>query len=129
MLISEIRDLLSSDVYAGDDILGTHVDFGCASDLMSDVLAFSRAGAVLLTGLMNIQTIHTSFIAEIRAIVFVRGKRPDKEMIALANEKKIPLLGTPYSMYEACGILYRKGLVSTMEYDPRNASCAGGGRI
>jgi hypothetical protein len=27
-------------------------------------------------------------------------------------------VGTPYSMYESCGILYMKGLRSTMEYAP-----------
>jgi predicted transcriptional regulator len=82
---------------------------------MSDVLAFSRPGALLLTGLVNVQTIQTAFIAEIAAVVFVRGKRPGDEVIALAQEKGIPLLGTQYSMYEACGMLYRKGLFSTME--------------
>lgn len=82
---------------------------------MSDVLAFSRAGAVLLTGLVNVQTIQTAFIAEIDSIVFVRGKRPPGDVIALAMEKGIHLLGTPYSMYEACGKLYQEGLVSTMD--------------
>jgi predicted transcriptional regulator len=117
MLLSEIVDLLSCEVFAGDEE-GSDVviEYGCASDLMSDVLAFSRTGAVLLTGLMNVQTIQTAFVAEIKAIVFVRGKKPDEGVIALAKEKKIPLMGTPYSMYESCGILYMKGLRSTMEY-------------
>jgi predicted transcriptional regulator len=82
---------------------------------MSDVLAFSQSGALLLTGLANIQTIQTAHIAEINAVIFVRGKKPDSKMIALASEKKIPLLGTRYSMYEACGLLYKMGLVPTME--------------
>lgn len=115
MILSEIHDILACEVFSGSEMLDTEVKFGCASDLMSDVLAFSRSGAVLLTGLVNIQTIHTAFIAEINAIVFVRGKKPDKEMIALAREKSIPLLTTPYSLYEAAGILYKHGLVSTME--------------
>lgn len=116
MLLSEIRDVLCCDVYGGEHQLEeVEIQFGCASDLMSDVLAFSRAGAVLLTGLVNVQTVQTAFIAEISAIVFVRGKRPGKDVVALAAEKRIPLLGTPYSMYEACGLLYDKGLGSTME--------------
>lgn len=115
MLLSEIRDLLMCDVYTGEEHLHSAVKYGCACDLMSDVLAFSRPGALLLTGLVNVQTIQTAFIAEIAAVVFVRGKRPGDEVIALAQEKGIPLLGTQYSMYEACGMLYRKGLFSTME--------------
>ncbi len=116
MPLSDICDVLCCEVYSPDLRLGeVDIQFGCASDLMSDVLAFSRAGAVLLTGLVNVQTVQTAYIAEISAIVFVRGKRPGKDVIALAGEKRIPLLGTPYSMYEACGLLYARGLGSTME--------------
>jgi len=116
MQLSTIRALLDCNVFAGEErIHNTQIQFGCAADLMSDVLAFSRAGAVLMTGLVNTQTVQTALIAEISAIILVRGKRPTKNIIALADEKHIPLLGTRYSMYESCGILYAKGLPSTME--------------
>jgi predicted transcriptional regulator len=115
MQLSEVRRLLACDVFWGEEFLDRAIKYGCASDLMSDVLAFSRADALLLTGLVNIQTIQTAFIAEIGAIVFVRGKKPDEAVLKVAREKKIPLLGTPHSMYEASGILYQHGVVSTME--------------
>jgi len=82
---------------------------------MSDVLAFSATGALLLTGLVTVQTVQTAHIAENNAIIFVRGKKPDGKVIALAKKMGLPLMGTPYSMYEACGILYRAGLESTMK--------------
>jgi predicted transcriptional regulator len=110
------------EVFSGEEHLDRPVIYGCASDLMSDVLAFSRSGALLLTGLVNVQTVQTAFIAELTAIVVVRGKKPDKTVQALALEKGIPLLGTPYSMYEACGILYRAGIPSTMERVTNNGS-------
>lgn len=114
--LSEICELLSCTAYpSGDQLPDVEIQFGCASDLMSDVLAFSRAGAVLLTGLVTIQTIRTAFIAEIGAVVFVRGKKPGDDIVSLARAKHIAVLATPYSMYEACGLLYRKGLPSTME--------------
>jgi predicted transcriptional regulator len=116
MVLSDLKGMLMCEVFTGEEHLGRSVIYGCASDLMSDVLAFSRSGAVLLTGLVNIQTVHTAFIAELNAIVVVRGKRPDQAVQLLASEKGIPLLGTPYSMYEACGILYRAGIPSTMKY-------------
>jgi len=123
MLLSEIIDLLTCEVFTADEEpADVVIEYGCASDLMSDVLAFSRTGAVLLTGLVNVQTIQTAFVAEIRASVFVRGKKPDPGVIALAKNKKIPLVGTPYSMYESCGILYMKGLPSTMEFTPKTNS-------
>ena len=116
MVLSDVRTLLRCELFSGEELLDHPVLYGCASDLMSDVLAFSAAGALLLTGLVNVQTVQTAHIAEINAIVFVRGKKPEGRVIAAANEMKIPLLGTPYSMYEACAILYRAGIPSTMKF-------------
>jgi predicted transcriptional regulator len=122
MHLSEVQRLLLCDIFWGEDFLNREVKYGCASDLMSDVLAFSREGALLMTGLMNVQTIQTAFIAGTVAVVFVRGKKPDDKIVAVAKEKGIPVLGTPYSMYEACGILYKHGVVSTMECPANVAS-------
>ena len=114
MVLSDVQKLLDCQVFSGDEFLDRPVIFAGAADLMSDVLAFTRSEALLLTGLVTVQTIQTAHIADLSAIIFVRGKKPDKTVISVANEKKIPLLGTAYSMYEACGILYRAGIPPTM---------------
>lgn len=80
------------------------------ADLMSDVLASIQPKSVLLTGLCNPQVVRTALIADIRAIVFVRGKNPAHETIDLANEENIPLIKTDLGMFDACGILYENGL-------------------
>ena len=82
----------------------------CASDLMSDVLAFSEPGSILLTGLCNPQVVRTVEMADIAAIVFVRDKHPPPGTVALAKEKGIPLVTTPHTMFEMCGRLYKAGL-------------------
>jgi predicted transcriptional regulator len=126
MVVADLQSLLRCEVFAGSQHLDRQIMYGCASDLMSDVLAFSMRGALLLTGLINVQTIQTADIAELNAIILVRGKKPDDSVQALAQEKGIPLLGTPYSMYEACGILYRAGIPSTMKCQARTISSSGG---
>lgn len=115
MVLSDVQSLLRCRVFSGKDLLDRPVKYGCASDLMSDVLAFSQSGALLLTGMVNVQTIQTAYIAESIGVIIVRGKKPDATVIGVARQKGIPLLGTPYSMYEACGILYRAGVPSTMK--------------
>jgi len=85
---------------------------GSASDLMSDVLAFTEAGSVLFTGLTNPQSVRTAEMADIKAIVFVRGKMPPEETIKLAREKGIPVATTSLPMFEVCGRLYEVGLRS-----------------
>lgn len=85
---------------------------GCSADLMSDVLAYIQPDAVLLTGLINPQVIRTSQMADVAAIVFVRGKQPPEETILLAEEVQIPLISSPFGMYELSGRLVQTGLPS-----------------
>ena len=110
MKLSEVKDILQAAVLSGDDLLSKEIKMACGSDLMSDVLMLVKPNFVLLTGLANPQVVRTAEMAEIACICFVRGKRPQKETIDLACEKKIPLLTTTLSMFESCGRLYQKGL-------------------
>ncbi len=111
MKICTILELLDAQVVTGEDRLGDHVYSACGSDMMSDVLAYVKDQAVLLTGLVNPQVIRTAEMMDMHCIVFVRTKEPTDEMVALAREHDMVLLTTPKRMYEACGILYSNGLV------------------
>lgn len=111
MKISTIKELLSAEVVTCEEGLSRHVYSACGSDMMSDVLAYVKDQAVLLTGLVNSQVIRTAEMMDMNCIVFVRSKMPTAEMIELAKESDIVLLATSKRMYEACGILYSNGLV------------------
>ncbi len=111
MKISEIKKLLNADVVCGEDFINNDVYSACGSDMMSDVLAYVKDQAVLLTGLVNSQVIRTAEMMDMNCIVFVRSKMPTAEMIELAKESGIVLLATSKRMYEACGILYSNGLI------------------
>lgn len=110
MTLKEVKELLQAEVISGDDCLDEEIPFAGASDLMSDVLAFGKPGILLLTGLSNSQSVRTASIIDAKAIVYVRGKKPDKEGVELAREKRIPLLSTKFMMYIACGLLFSHGL-------------------
>lgn len=110
MKLDVIRDLLRCEVICGGDQMHQEIAEAFAADLMSDVLAFSRPDALLVTGLTTIQSVHTSHVADLRAILFVNRKRPAQAVLDLACEKGIPVLSTPLPMFEACGILYANGL-------------------
>lgn len=111
MKISTIKDLLKAEIICCEESLDLHVYSACGSDMMSDVLAYVKDQAVLMTGLVNPQVIRTAEMMDMKCIVFVRSKMPTAEMIELAKESNIVLLATPKRMYEACGILYSNGLV------------------
>lgn len=107
MKIGEIARLLDAAVLTGEELLLEEVHMACGSDMMSDVLAFVKDQAVLLTGLVNAQVIRTAMMMDMRCVVFVRSKRPTPEMIELAKDNRIVLLATAERMYEACGKLYQ----------------------
>ena len=110
MKLSEIKEILEAEVLAGEALLESEVDSAFGSDLMSDVLAFVNDRVLLLTGLVNPQVVRTAEMMDISAIVFVRGKCPDENVVALAEMKDIVILSTKHTMYVACGRLYNAGL-------------------
>lgn len=110
MKIREIAEVLGAGVLCGERLLDEEVLSACGSDMMSDVLAYVKDQAVLLTGLVNPQVVRTAMMMDMRCIVFVRNKRPTPEMIELANENHIVMLASDYRMYDACGRLYDNGL-------------------
>lgn len=116
MTIKRIAEILKAEVILDADTLDFEIESVCSSDLMSDLLHFSRRNkSLLITGLTNAQVIRTADIADIKAIVFVLDKRPDKDTVALAREKKITLLVSPLSRFTACGKLYSEGLRSCVD--------------
>jgi predicted transcriptional regulator len=110
MKLESVREILDCQVIVGQGQLDKEVFVGCGADLMSDVLAFIKPSALLLTGLTNVQVVRTAEIAEVPAIVFVRGKFPSPQAIELAEEKEIVLMATNLPLYESCGRLYHCGL-------------------
>ena len=105
-----MKELLNAEVLCGEELLEREVYSACGSDMMSDVLAYVKDQAVLLTGLVNAQVVRTAEMMDMACIVFVRSKSPTPEMVELARESNIVLLKTQKRMYEACGKLYAAGL-------------------
>jgi len=111
MLLTEIVRLLGcTELLAFDPPGGRDIAACFAADLMSEVLAFCGHGPLLVTGLTNVQSLHTAEVIDAQAILYVNGKRPDAQVLALALSRGLPLLSTPLTLYEACGRLHRAGL-------------------
>ena len=121
MKLNDVKIILDAEVIVGEEHLGLEVKTAFGADLMSDVLAFAKAGSLLLTGLTNSQVIRTANILDIAAIILVRGKKPSTETINLAKELKIPLLTTKYILFETAGRLYAKGIVGCLEKVENNS--------
>ena len=110
MKLSTIREILDATVLSGEEHLDREVLAACGSDFMSDVLAYVKDQAVLVTGLTNPQVVRTADMMDMICIVFVRGKKPDGAILQLAVDRGIAVLATKLPMFAACGLLYEKGL-------------------
>ncbi|MGI6380651.1 MAG: DRTGG domain-containing protein [Anaerolineae bacterium] len=117
MDLADVLAIVDGKVISREVDLSAEVAMACGADLMSDVLVFTHDGTLLMTGLTNPQVVRTAEMAGVLAVVFVRGKYPPPETIALAEEKGVPLLASRYTMYETCGRLYASGLPGCGVFD------------
>jgi hypothetical protein len=115
MKLNEIKDILECDILTkNQDISLVEVDTVLASDGMSEILAFHHPGALMITGLTNIQSVRTANVADVKAIVYIRGKLPNEKTVALAQQEGIHILATKLGMFDACGILRECGMKGAM---------------
>ncbi len=111
MKLSDVSKILEAEVLCKGEMLEKReVGTAYAADLMSDVLLHTKEKTLLLTALTSQQVVRTAEISDLIGIVFVRSKRPSDEVIQMAAESELPLMITEYTLYEACGILFSKGL-------------------
>lgn len=111
MKLNECVTILNAEIFVPADDMEIDIKVACGADLMSDVMAFAcSTNQMMMTGLVNLQTIRTAEMMDIKAIVFVRGKKPDEKMCELAKQKSICLISTPLPMFTTCGRLYKAGI-------------------
>ena len=110
MTIKQVMETLDAELLTPEADLTREVHAACGSDMMSDVLAFVKEQAVLLTGLVNPQVVRTAEMMDMKVIVFVRGKVPGDAILDLARELDIVVLKTELEMFTSCGKLYQAGL-------------------
>lgn len=125
MTLAEVQRITNAVVVVGDDKLDLTVTTAFSADLMSDVLAFARPGCLLITGITNAQSVRTAYALDIAAILICRGKTPQPDAVAIAKDLHIPLLATPYIMFETCGRLFQSGMIGCIrEVQPRPSGSA-----
>ncbi len=110
MYLWEVKEILEAEVLLGERNLDQEIHSACGCDFMSDVLAFVKNQAMLLTGMVNPQVIRTAEMMDMKCVVFVRGKQPDEVTLRLAEERNIVIMTSSKRLYTACGLLYHHGL-------------------
>ena len=81
MKISRVAELLGAKIRSCADKASSEVCSACGSDMMSDVLAFVKDQAVLLTGLVNPQVVRTAEMMDMRCIVLGFPTKPSSSAL------------------------------------------------
>ena len=111
MRLDEIKNALQCEILTkNNDLSLVEVDTVLASDGMSDILASPHPGALMVTGLTNIQSVMTANFADVKAIVYIRGKVPNENTVSFAQQKGIFVMTTKLDMFDVCGLLWEYGM-------------------
>ncbi len=121
MRLTDIVTLLEAEPLVLDEGMDREITTVHASDLISEVLASCARGALWLTGLLDPQIVNTAELFDLAGVVFVGNRRPSAGVLSLAREEGIPVLATKKTMFEACGLLYSRGLRPGVREERRSA--------
>jgi len=110
MKLKELVEKLELNVEAVPEEMDREVKGGYVSDLLSDVMAHSKAGDVWVTLQVHPNIIAVATLKELTGIIIVQGKKPDDETIKKAQSERIPMLVTGLHAFEIVGRLYQLGI-------------------
>lgn len=110
MKLKDVVKKLDLAVLAGKDALGREVCGGYASDMLSDVLTHAEKGYVWITLQIHPNILAVASSKDLAGIIIVHNRRPEAETLKKAEQKKIPILMSPWSTYTVVGRLYELGV-------------------
>jgi predicted transcriptional regulator len=108
--LEEIQKSLRLQVAAGARGLAREVAGGYCGDLLSDVMANAKRGALWLTIQSHPNIVAVAVLRELAGIILVNGRNPDDETKAKADDEGIPLLLSTLSSFDLAGRLYDLGI-------------------
>ena len=113
MNLQKLIDELALEVVTGHTGTDREVTIGYASDLLSDVMAHAKPGALWVTLQIHQNIIAVATIKELAAIIIVQGREIEKETLEKARAEGMCLLRTALSTFNIVGKLYTRGIVGS----------------
>jgi len=110
MKLKEIVKKLELSVRCGENNLDRDVTGGCASDMLSNVIAYSKKGDVWVTIQVHSNIVAVAVLKELAAIIIVQGREPADDTIQKAKEENVPILVSKLSAYAVAGKMYELGV-------------------
>ncbi len=110
MKLKDVVAALGLQVRSGLDKLEREVRGGYASDLLSDVMAHTKAGDLWITLQVHLNIVAVATLNDLAAIVLVNGREPEGSTLSKAEAEGVPLLVSSRPAFEVVGRLYEMGI-------------------
>lgn len=104
------NELALTELTPSDGDGDVDVTRGYASDLLSDVLANAPAGGVLVTLQVHLNVVAVASHAELAAVIFAGGRRPEDDVLEKAKAEGLCLLASAAPTFDVVGRLYALGV-------------------
>ncbi len=107
MNVADLVEKLQMKVFSGQAGINNEVTGGYVSDLLSDVMGNAAEGEVWITLQTHQNVLAIAALKEVAAVILVKGREPEPEMIVHSNEEGVPVLGTDMETFACAGKLYQ----------------------
>jgi len=105
MKVSELIGPIRGEIKAGPS-LDKEITGCYMSDMLSDVLANSSAGNLLITHHTHANVVVVAAVKELSAVLVTDSKQVEAETIQKAEAEGVNVLVTGLSAFEAAGVVY-----------------------
>ncbi|GAB1405099.1 MAG: DRTGG domain-containing protein [Lentimicrobiaceae bacterium] len=106
MTVKEIAEKLNLKVLSGASGLNNEINYGYASDLLSDVMGNAKSGEVWVTLQTHKNVMAIASLKDLAAVILVKDLQPEADMAAQSEDEGIPVLGTSDDAFTLIGKLY-----------------------
>jgi len=107
MTLTEVVERLGLRVVTPGGSGDSKVTGGYTGDLLSDVMANSKAGNLWITMQTHQNILAVAKLKDLAGIVLVNDRQPNEETMRKADEEQVTILSTGESAFSISGRLYR----------------------
>jgi hypothetical protein len=108
MTVAELKDKL--ELKPLNDLYDKEIDGVFISDMVSDVMAGAKPGALWVTTQSHKNVVAAANLVDICAVVVTRGKPVPDETLEMATRAELTVFSTKLETYDFVGKLHKAGL-------------------
>lgn len=105
--LKKLIEELEFKCVTGVNLLDKEPKWAYVSDLLSDVMGKAQPQMIWVTSQIHKNIVAVASLIDLSAIVIVNERKPDEDMLKLAEEEGVVVLTSDKPAFETAGTLYR----------------------